>query len=80
MMTPDDWVLLGYRAREKCPKPDWLNVDNVEEIASVSTCIVPSIAVPWTPQAQNMMGSTRHRRRLNILSTPIDTSLMDIGF
>ncbi len=56
MMTPDDWVLLGYRAREKCPKPDWLTVDNVEEIASVSTCIVPSIAVPWTPQAQNMMG------------------------
>jgi hypothetical protein len=55
-MTDDDWVLLGYQAKEQMPKPDWLEVDNVEEIASVSTCIARAPDQTWTDNVFIMMG------------------------
>ncbi len=56
MTTLDDWVLLGYQAKERLPKPDWLNVATVEEIASVSTCIARAPDQFWTDNVFIMMG------------------------
>ncbi len=55
-MTDDDWVLLGYQAKEKTPKPDWLDVENVDEIASMSTCIARAPDQIWTDNVFIMMG------------------------